>query len=170
MSFRFARQVPIAVVGLVAAISVAACSSGRQSPETRSTPPPPSTGSVSPGAPGSGAAPTSQVQMQIEDGRRTFASQCARCHGAAGEGTLQGPAVIGGGALPSNPPPGRRVRTGAFRSAKDIGMFIKDNMPPGSSTPPAQTAGLLAFLLQSNGVMPSQRIDPAAAGSIPWNR
>jgi hypothetical protein len=112
----------------------------------------------------------SAVQAQVEDGRRTYAAQCARCHGAAGEGSAQAPALIGGGALPTNPPPGRRLRTHPFHTAKDIGMFIKDTMPPGSSTPPSQTAGLLAFLLQANGVTPTQSINPAAAGSIPWSR
>jgi len=117
------------------------------------------------------AAPTaSPPASQAQQGAGLFAQACARCHGAAGEGTSLAPAVIGPGALPTNPPAGRRLRTGAFSTAKDLGMFVKDFMPPGSHTPADQTAAILTFLLQSNGVPTNGAMNPTSAASIPWRR
>jgi mono/diheme cytochrome c family protein len=164
---------------VLAVAAFAACSSpssGAKSSASTGTPPPASS-YAAPAAtmpPASSyaapAAPSSEVASQIARGQQLFASNCAKCHGAAGEGSAQAPAVIGGGALPSNPPAGRRLRTGAFHSAKDVGMFIKDNMPPGSHTPPDQTGAILAYLMQSNGVTVSQPMNPTSAASIPLNR
>lgn len=182
---RRARVVSASV--LVAALaSSAACnspSSGPKSSASTATPPASSYGAPtaptaapppasSYAAPPSVAptAPNAEVASQISRGQQLFASNCSKCHGAAGEGSAEAPAVIGGGALPSSPPAGRRLRTGAFRSAKDVGMFIKDNMPPGSHTPPDQTGAILAFLLQANGVTVSQPMSPTSAASIPLNR
>ena len=97
------------------------------------------------------------VASQVQHGASVYASSCARCHGSQGQGGT-GPALIGPGALPTNPPAGRQMRTGAFRSAMDIGMFIKNSMPPGGpATPPSDVAAVLAFVLQSNGVTPPRR-------------
>lgn len=47
----------------------------------------------------SASADTStQAQAQIEDGSKLFAANCATCHGAALQGTTQGPSLIGVGA------------------------------------------------------------------------
>ena len=144
-----------------------ACSGSPSSKPNR-----PSPGGTSGGTsagPSSGG-PSSAASAQAEEGAGYFAQTCARCHGASGEGSVNAPPLIGAGALPTNPPPTRRLRTGTFTSAKDIGMFIKDRMPPGSSTPPERTAAILTFLLRSNGTMSSEPMSPTAAASIPWRR
>ena len=167
MTSRSLGRVLALSVSVLVAASFAACnSSSDPKPRTSastSTPPP----AASYAAP---AAANGEVAAQIAKGQQLYASKCATCHGAAGQGTSQAPAVIGNGALPSNPPANRRLRTGAFRTAKDLGMFIKDNMPMGSTTPPDQTGATLAFLLQSNGITPTQPMSPTSAATIPLNR
>lgn len=112
------------------------------------------------------AAPPA-VQAQIDRGVVLFAQHCTACHGARGEGSDRAPAVIGEGTLPLNPPPGARLRTGQFKSAMDLGMFIKNNMPNGGQhLPPRDVACVLAWLLQQHGRTPTQPISPATAGAI----
>jgi mono/diheme cytochrome c family protein len=165
---RVAGISPIALTVLFSA----ACSGSPTS--TRSSNPPAATESrdaTGGGATAATPAPVaSPANAQAQQGAALFAQACARCHGAAGEGTPQAPAVIGRGALPTNPPAGRRLRTGTFTTAKDIGMFVKDQMPPGSHTPADQTAAILTYLLQSNGVPTNGSMNPSTAASIPWRR
>lgn len=147
----------------VAGFAFAACSGSRGATTT------PSAAKSPASAPAAGVA-DAQSSAQAREGAALYAQACARCHGAAGEGSPLAPAVIGGGALPTNPPASRRVRTGTFASAKDIGMFVKDRMPPGSHTPADQTAAILTYLLQSNGVPTTGAMNPSTAASIPWQR
>lgn len=134
---------------------VVACSSSRTSGSPRPTP------AASPASAASG------VQAQIDRGGPLYAANCSACHGAGGEGSAQAPALIGPGALPTYPPPGRRMRTGAFASAMDLGMFIKTSMPPGGPhLPPDQVAAVMAWILQGNGITPAQPISPSTAGAI----
>ncbi len=107
------------------------------------------------------------VQAQIDRGRALFARNCTACHGSRGEGSARAPALIGAGTLPLSPPPGRRIRTGRFQTAMELGMFIKDNMPyRGTRLPPPDVACVLAWLLQEHGLTPTQPISPATAGAI----
>lgn len=107
------------------------------------------------------------VRAQIDRGVLLFAQHCASCHGAAGGGTNQAPALVGEGTLPLNPPPGARVRRGKFESAMDLGMFIKDNMPlNGTHLPPRDVACVLAWLLKEHGRTPTEPISPSTAGAI----
>ena len=153
--------VHVAGISLIAStlFFTAACNGSRTSTQSRSA-----TGA---NATAPSPAPT---ESQAQQGAALYAQACARCHGAAGEGSPQAPALIGRGAMPTNPPPSRRLRTGTFTTAKDIGMFVKDRMPPGSHTPPDQTAAILTYLLQSNGVPTNAAMDPTVAASIPWQR
>ena len=49
----------------------------------------------------------------------------------------------------------------------DLGMFIKNNMPPnGPHLPPQDVACILAWLLQQHGRTPQAPISPATAGAI----
>ena len=117
------------------------------------------------------AAPTGPIATQVQYGARVFANSCARCHGAGGEGSSAAPALVGGRALPSRPRAGAALRKGTFRTAMDIGMFIKGNMPPGGPHHSMdELKAVLAYLLQSNGVRLTQPISPAVAGTIPWSR
>jgi mono/diheme cytochrome c family protein len=171
---------PIALVLVLALAGPVACRSNRTAPPTPAqqqapaTPYMPPTASAPPTTTSPAPAPmmrtSPMVQAQIQRGASIFASVCARCHGAAGQGSRTAPALIGPGALPSNPRPGARLRTMAFHSAHDVGIFIKDNMPPGSHTPPEQTAPVLAYLLDANGIAVPQPINPTSAYAIPVNR
>jgi len=153
----------LAFLGAASLAVLAACSGSPSSKPNR-----PSPGGSS--AESSSGGTRSAASAQAEEGAGYFAQTCARCHGASGEGSVNAPPLIGAGALPSNPSATRRLRTGAFTSAKDIGMFIKDRMPPGSSTPPDRTAAILTFLLRANGTMTSEPMSPTVAGGIPWRR
>jgi mono/diheme cytochrome c family protein len=107
------------------------------------------------------------VQAQIDRGVWLYGQRCAACHGAGGEGSASAPPVIGEGSLPLDPPPGARLRRVRFQSAMDLGLFIKDNMPPnGAHLPPQDVACVLAWLLQQHGRTPTEPISPATAGAI----
>jgi mono/diheme cytochrome c family protein len=177
MKVFFVRAALTAVALLcVAALGLAACKSSpraqdQAAPASGGSQPAPSTASSNPPPPRPApSGPSPEVSAQLREGAGLYAANCAQCHGASGQGGNGKPALIGAGALPTNPPAGARVRTGAFRTAMDIGLFIKNNMPPGSHTAPAIVGPVLAYLLASNGVTPSQPVNPSSAGSIPWNR
>lgn len=111
--------------------------------------------------------PSPAVQAQIDRGASIYAASCASCHGSMGQGGARAPALIGPSALPAMPPPGRRVRTGRFDTAMDLGMFIKTNMPLGGQhLPPTDVAAVMAWILKSNGITPPTTISPSTAGSI----
>lgn len=169
-----ARATGISLIASIA-FAAAACSGSPTSTKSGNSPTAADSRNASGGGPASPPAPApapvaSPAGAQAQQGAALFAQSCARCHGAAGEGTPLAPAVIGRGALPTNPPASRRLRTGRFTTAKDIGMFVKDQMPPGSHTPADQTAAILTYLLQSNGVPTNGSMNPSTAASIPWPR
>lgn len=113
---------------------------------------------------GSSTTPTAQNEtgtQQAERGAKLYGEHCAKCHGDSGQGTDKGPAVVGvaNGALPLDPPPNAKYRKVQFHTAKDIALWVKDNMPadkPGSLTIP-QYFDILAFDLKANGVDVSQK-------------
>ena len=78
---------------------------------------------------------------------------CAKCHGDAGQGTDQGPPVVGPTALPLDPRPTAKARKSQFHTAKDIADFVLPNMPPKGPKPTVeQYLDILAFDLKANGV------------------
>lgn len=86
-------------------------------------------------------------------GQKLFADHCAMCHGDQGQGDDKIPAVVGKNALPLDPRPGSK-RNVQFKTAKDVALWVKDNMPanaPGS-LPLDQYLAILAFDLKANGV------------------
>jgi mono/diheme cytochrome c family protein len=101
-----------------------------------------------------------------KDGEKLYAQQCAMCHGAQGEGTKNGPHLIGGkGTLTSEKP----VNTvGSFWPfATTIWDYINRAMPrnkPQSLTPD-QVYSLTAFLLYRNGIIAEN--DVMDAKSLP---
>ncbi|MGF1465314.1 MAG: c-type cytochrome [Sandaracinaceae bacterium] len=93
--------------------------------------------------------------MQVERGAALYADNCARCHGAMGEGTELAPRLVGldEGALPLDPRPTQTLRTTQFVTALDVGTFAAANMPfddPGSLELDEYLA-ILAFALFANG-------------------
>ncbi len=108
---------------------------------------------------GSGSADgavRSPFEEQVDSGAMLFADNCARCHGAAGEGTERAPRLVGlaEGALPLDPPATATVRTTQFVTVGDVATFAATNMPadaPGSLSVD-QYLAILAFDLSANGI------------------
>lgn len=135
-------------------------------------------GSTSPGetqarSPGSSEAGPSETRTfddQVQAGLTVYVDRCAGCHGDAGQGTASGPAVVGDGALPLDPPDGA-ARTTQFRTALDVFTFASQTMPgdaPGSLEP-AQMVDVLAFALSANGVTLEEPLSGDNAASIVIN-
>ena len=135
--------------------------------ESGGGPPPPPATVASAGGPGA------DVLAQADRGGKLYAENCARCHGASGQGTASEkgkiPPVVGPTALPLYPPPGTRYRKGQFRTASDVYEFVKANMPPGmGDTLPAQDyLDIMAFDLKANGVdLTGKSITPDGLAAI----
>jgi mono/diheme cytochrome c family protein len=96
---------------------------------------------------------------QVAAGARTYQRECARCHGAEGQGKdaafkgLRAPKLIGPGALPLEPQPSQRLRHGEFRTAKDVYDFVSATMPADQPAILSSTEYLdvVAYLLARNG-------------------
>ena len=98
------------------------------------------------------AATAQAIAAQIERGKQLFAAQCAECHGAAGQGTDDGPPLVGAGVLPLEPRAGSK-REVKFRTAGDVYVFAMQNMPaddPASLTA-AEYLAIVAFAISANG-------------------
>lgn len=115
--------------------------------------------------------PPSTFAEQVTQGQALYGEHCAKCHGASGEGTDQGPRVVGldKGALPLDPPATAKVRNTQFKTAADIAGFVVKNMPadaPGSLTAD-QYYSILAFDLKANGIdLGEKKLDGALASTL----
>ena len=90
---------------------------------------------------------------QADAGGALYGQFCSKCHGDAGQGTDQGPPVVGANALPLDPRPTAKARKNQFHTAKDIADFVLPNMPPKGPKPTVeQYLDILAFDLKANGV------------------
>jgi cytochrome c5 len=99
------------------------------------------------------AAGGGDALAQAEAGGPLYGQFCAKCHGNAGQGTDQGPPVVGANALPLDPRPTAKARKNQFHTAKDIADFVVPNMPPKGPKPTLeQYLAILAFDLKANGV------------------
>jgi hypothetical protein len=111
------------------------------------------------------------VDAQATRGQALYGQNCAACHGASGEGTGLGPALVGPEALPQQPPPERQVRTTEFRTAADIYAFTSQYMPadrPGAL--PQQTyLDILGFALMANGLALTEPLTVENAGAVVVN-
>lgn len=92
---------------------------------------------------------------QMEQGGALYATTCASCHGANGEGG-KAPAVVGldKGALPLDPPKTAKHRKEQFKTVLDVGAFAMKTMPPDApgSLSEAEYLAILAFDLKANGI------------------
>ena len=97
----------------------------------------------------------------VATGEATYAMKCAACHGPSAEGIGPNPRLVG------NDPPAGFAFANDVKAAKTIGNYwpyattlydyIHRAMPltsPGSLTPD-ETYGLIAFLLNRNGIVPA---------------
>lgn len=120
---------------------------------------------------GASTKDSAEPPSMVEQGAALFASECAHCHGASGEGTDRGPAVVGDGVLPLDPPAGAE-RDVQFRTALDVFNWVKVAMPgddPGSLSDEEYLA-VMAFALTANGVKLDGPLDGEQAAAIVINQ
>ena len=143
------------------------CSQGSSTPAPRPKP-------VATGTPvASVAQPAHQadVDAQVARGKQLFARCCAECHGSSGQGTDDGPPLVGTGVLPLEPRAGEggsAKRDVKFRTAGDVYVFAMRNMPaddPASLTADEYLA-IVAFALSANGVTIEAPLDAELAQAI----
>jgi mono/diheme cytochrome c family protein len=107
---------------------------------------------------------------QVALGGKLYGENCAKCHGASGEGSANAPAVVGldKGALPLDPPETRKARKNKFETVADIAGFVTKNMPPKApgSLPEEQYWAILAFDLHANGIDLDKKLDATVASTL----
>jgi mono/diheme cytochrome c family protein len=134
-----------------------ACSSSKPAPTT----PSPSSSSSS------SSSPTAALDAQVAEGKQLYIANCLSCHGDAGQGTKDGPPVVGKDAFPLEPRSGAK-RDVKFHTAADVFAWATKNMPannPGSLTT-EQFLAIFAFDLTANGIKLDKPLDGAAAAAI----
>nr|HEX4318492.1 c-type cytochrome [Kofleriaceae bacterium] len=112
-------------------------------------------------------APAATAQAQIDQGKKLYTDKCATCHGAGGEGTKDGPPVVGKDAFPLDPRP-KAKRDVKFHTAADVFAWASKHMPkdhPGTLTTDDYLA-VFAFDLTANGITLDKPLDGAAAAKI----
>jgi mono/diheme cytochrome c family protein len=137
----------------------------------------------------------SAARSRAARGADLFASHCASCHGARGEGTGKAPAVMGAGALPVYPSDQDRATRSAFndpqtleeesrarpagapsrepfRTAADLEHFVATKMPPPKSKVPSlngdENWAVVTFMLIGHGAaVPKDGITAENAASVP---
>ena len=135
-------------------IAASACGGSAPPAETPAEPAPaaPETGMT----PASSVLPPANFGEQVALGQKLYGEKCAGCHGNSGEGTKDGPAVVGldKGALPLAPASTAKYRKTEFKTVADIADFVVKAMPP--KAPGSLTAeeyfAILAFDLKANGI------------------
>ena len=107
------------------------------------------------------------VTAQVERGKRLFADRCSDCHGDAGQGTDDGPALVGATALPTQPRAGAK-RTVLFRTAADVFAFASRNMPADdrASLTADEYLAICAYALTANGATLDRPLDQTGAQAI----
>jgi S-disulfanyl-L-cysteine oxidoreductase SoxD len=112
-------------------------------------------------------APADPVAAQVEQGKQLYVARCAKCHGHAGQGTKDGPPVVGAGVFPQKPRAGSK-RDAEFHTAADVFAWTSRNMPgddPGSLST-EQMLAVFAFDLTANGVKLDAPLDATRAQAI----
>jgi len=107
---------------------------------------------ISIGPDGAGLPPGSGT---VKDGGATFAAKCQPCHGAKGAGTPNDRLVGGQGSLPGDKAPVKTV--GSFWPyATTLFDYIRRAMPlpESKSLTSDEVYGVVAYLLNLNGVVP----------------
>jgi cytochrome c len=106
--------------------------------------------------PAASVAPPANFAEQVALGQKLYGAQCAGCHGNSGEGTKDGPAVVGldKGALPLQPAATAKYRKTEFKTVADIADFVVKSMPPKApgSLSAEEYYAILAFDLKANGI------------------
>jgi cytochrome c len=160
---------------IVLSITVLCACGGSQTQEPESAPgadetsaAPPSEGGEAPIA--GGEAPQTFAE-QVSLGQELYGAHCASCHGDSGEGSDDGPPVVGldKGALPLDPPAKAKDRKTQFKTVADVADFVVKNMPakkPGTLAQ-EQYWAILAFDLKANGIdLGDKKLDATVAPTL----
>lgn len=137
---------------LFAALACGGSAPPVEAPEPATSP----ASSEAPMTPAASVAPPANFAEQVTLGQKLYGEKCAGCHGNSGEGTKDGPAVVGldKGALPLAPAATAKYRKTQFKTVADIADFVVKAMPP--KAPGSLTAeeyfAILAFDLKANGI------------------
>lgn len=96
---------------------------------------------------------TSPGVDMVTRGKQLYASNCASCHGDAGQGTEGAPPVVGAQALPLRPRVGQD-RDVPFRTALDVYAWAREHMPPADPdrVSDEDMLAIMAFALSANGI------------------
>ncbi len=146
------HRVVATVPFLFAAFACGGSAPPAESPETAAA----SATPEAPMTPASSVTPPANFTEQVTLGQKLYGEKCAGCHGNSGEGTKDGPAVVGldKGALPLAPAATAKYRKTEFKTVADIADFVVKAMPP--KAPGSLTAeeyfSILAFDLKANGI------------------
>jgi cytochrome c len=121
--------------------------------------------------PASSVAPPANFGEQVTLGQKLYGEKCAGCHGNSGEGTKDGPAVVGldKGALPLAPASTAKYRKTEFKTVADIADFVVKSMPPKApgSLSAEEYFAILAFDLKANGIdLGDKKLDGALAKTL----
>jgi alcohol dehydrogenase (cytochrome c) len=94
---------------------------------------------------------------QAEEGARVYAVQCAMCHGARLEGTVETPGLVG-----------KFVANWGDRPLGDFFNYLARAMPQSSPghLAPEDNARLVAFILRANGAPAGDSPLPADASAL----
>ena len=110
------------------------------------------------------------LQEQVSLGADLYKRKCATCHGKSGEGTSDGPRLVGldQGALPLEPPASAKLRNTSFVTVADVAEFVVANMPLGmsGSLSTDEYLSVLAFDLSANGIELDQKLTLDLAGTL----
>jgi mono/diheme cytochrome c family protein len=108
-----------------------------------------------------------QLVAQLDQGRNVYTESCAGCHGDAGQGTGDGPAIYGPGALALAPSEGSK-RDLLFRSAADVLAWVTKAMPADdpASLSAEQYVAVTAFIVTAHGVALERPLDAANAHAV----
>jgi cytochrome c len=147
MSYRVVATIPF----LFAVFACGGSAAPVEAPEAPAAP-----AAEAPMTPAASVAPPATFAEQVTLGQKLYGEKCAGCHGNSGEGTKDGPAVVGldKGALPLEPAATAKYRKTQFKTVADIADFVVKAMPP--KAPGSLTAeeyfAILAFDLKANGI------------------
>ena len=113
------------------------------------------------------ASSASPVAAQAARGAELYGMHCAHCHGAQGQGTNKGPAVVGPDALPLHAEAGAERKV-EFRTALDVFNWVKVAMPgdDAGSLSAEEYVAILAFDLKANGVKLDRPLDAELAKEL----
>jgi cytochrome c5 len=114
---------------------------------------------VATGGPAAGKGTRTGVYSadQAEEGARVYAAQCAMCHGARLEGTVETPGLTG-----------KFVANWAGRPLADLYDYLARAMPQSSPgrLAPEDNARLVAFILRTNGAPAGDSRLPADGAAL----